>query len=89
MLNDGETVQILKVGYGNFVNKEKVVAITSVDSAPIKRIISEAKEKGLLIDTTKGRKSGSVIIAESGHIILSYMKPEDLQDEFLNKSEDN
>ncbi|MDO5014871.1 MAG: DUF370 domain-containing protein [Clostridia bacterium] len=80
-------MQILKVGYGNFVNKDKVVAIASADSAPIKRIITQAKAKGLLIDTTKGRKTDAVIIAESGHIILSYLKPEDLQKEFSDKSE--
>ncbi len=64
-------MKLINIGFGNLVSEEKIVAIVSPESAPIKRIITEAREKGLLIDATYGRKTKSVIIADSEHIILS------------------
>ena len=71
-------MQLINIGFGNFVSAEKVIAVVAPDSAPIKRIIQDAKEQGMLIDATYGRKTRSVIIAESEHIILSAINPESL-----------
>lgn len=71
-------MKLINIGFGNLVSADKVVAIVSPDSAPIKRIIQDAKEQGLLIDATYGRKTRSVIVAESEHIILSAINPESI-----------
>lgn len=64
-------MKLINVGFGNMVNAQRVVAIVAPDSAPIKRIIQEAKEKGSLIDASFGRKTKTVLVMDSGHIILS------------------
>ena len=71
-------MKLINIGFGKFVSADKVIAVVSPDSAPIKRIIQDAKEQGMLIDATYGRKTRSVIIAESEHIILSAINPESL-----------
>ena len=69
-------MELLNIGYGNVVLADKVIAIVSSESAPIKRIISDAKKDEMLIDATYGRKTRSVIIADSGHVVLSALQPE-------------
>ena len=69
-------MKLLNIGFGNVVSANRVVAIVSPESAPIKRIIQEACENNILIDATYGRKTRAVIIADSGHIILSAVQPE-------------
>lgn len=69
-------MKLLNIGFGNVVSANRVVAIVSPESAPIKRIIQEARENNILIDATYGRKTRAVIIADSGHIILSAVQPE-------------
>ena len=64
-------MKLINIGFGNMVNAQRVIAVISPDSAPIKRIIQEAKEKGLLIDASFGRKTKTVLVMDSGHIILS------------------
>ncbi len=64
-------MKLTNIGFGNIVSSERIVAVISPESAPVKRIITEAREKGLLIDATYGRKTKSVIICDSEHIILS------------------
>lgn len=71
-------MQLINIGFGNLVSAEKIIAVVAPDSAPIKRIVLDAKEQGLLIDATYGRKTRSVIIAESRHIILSAINPESI-----------
>ena len=66
----------IQVGYGNFAAKDRVVAIVGSDTAPIRRVIKEARDRGMLIDSTNGRKTKAVIITESDHIILSATYPE-------------
>ncbi|MEL7570446.1 MAG: extracellular matrix/biofilm biosynthesis regulator RemA family protein [Eubacteriaceae bacterium] len=66
----------LNIGFGNLSNYEKVIAIISPESAPVRRIISEAKKNGNLIDATQGRKTRAVIIMENHDIILSAVMPE-------------
>ena len=74
--------QMISIGYGNFVNAEKVVAVVSNDAAPVKRMIQTAKEQERIIDATHGKKTKSVIVTESNHIILSALLPETLQSRF-------
>ena len=69
-------MKLVNIGFGNMVNASRMVAIVSPESAPIKRMIQECKEKGTLIDATHGRRTRAVIITDSGHIILSAVQPE-------------
>ncbi|MCR4943410.1 MAG: DUF370 domain-containing protein [Clostridium sp.] len=69
-------VKLINVGFGNIVALNRVIAILSPDSSPIKRLIQEAKNKGILINAACGRKTRSVIVIDSGHIILSAIQPE-------------
>mgnify|MGYP002508044747 CR=1 FL=1 len=66
-----DCIQFLNIGYGNMVSANRIIAILSPDSAPIKRIVQETKEKGALIDATYGRKTRSVIMMDTGQIVLS------------------
>ena len=66
----------VSIAYDNFINKERVLLVTAVDSSPIRRLISESKENGMLIDCSQGRKTRSVIFLDSDHIVLSALTPE-------------
>ncbi len=70
------SIKLLNIGFGNMVSANRLVAIVSPESAPIKRIILEARDKGMLIDATYGRRTRAVIITDSEHIILSALQPE-------------
>lgn len=69
-------MQLINIGFGNIVSAERIISIVSPDSAPIKRIVQEAKDGKNAIDATYGRRTRSVIIMDSGHIILSAVQPE-------------
>ena len=69
-------MKLINIGFGNMINANRLVAIVSPDSAPIKRIIQECKERGTLIDATQGRRTRAVIIMDSDHVILSAILPE-------------
>lgn len=69
-------MKLINIGFGNIVPAEKVVAIISPESAPIKRVMHEADEKGKLINATYGRRTRAVIVTSSDHIILSALQPE-------------
>ena len=69
-------MQLINIGFGNMVSSARVIAIVSPESAPIKRIIQEAKDKGTLIDATYGRRTRAVLIMDSDHVILSAIQPE-------------
>ncbi len=69
-------IKLVNIGFGNIVAANRIIAIVSPESAPIKRTISEARESGLLIDATYGRRTRAVIVTDSGHIILSAVQPE-------------
>ena len=73
---EGISVKLINIGFGNIVVASRVIAIVSPESAPIKRIIQDAKERGTLIDATHGRRTRAVIITDSDHIILSYLQSE-------------
>lgn len=66
----------INIGFGSMVSQERVVAIVGPDSAPIRRMTQESRERGMLIDATYGRKTASIFIMDSGHVILSALPPE-------------
>ena len=69
-------MQLINIGFGNIVSANRIIAIVSPESAPIKRIVQEAKEKSTVVDATYGRRTRAVIIMDSGHVILSAVQPE-------------
>ena len=69
-------MKLINIGFGNMVNADKVLAVVSPESAPIKRIVQEAKEKGGLIDATYGRRTQGVLILDNDHLVLSALGPE-------------
>lgn len=69
-------MRLVNIGFGNMVSVGRIIAVVSPDSAPIKRIISDARERGSLIDATYGRRTRAVIVCDSGHVILSAIQPE-------------
>ncbi len=69
-------MKLINIGFGNLVNANRLIAIVSPESAPIKRIIQDSKERGMLIDATQGRRTRAVIITDSDHVILSYLQSE-------------
>ena len=69
---------LIHIGFGNIVNTAKIIAIVSPDSAPIKRLVQNAREKGLAIDATQGRKTKSVLVMENSQVVLSALLPETL-----------
>ncbi|MBW4553893.1 MAG: DUF370 domain-containing protein [Aphanocapsa sp. GSE-SYN-MK-11-07L] len=76
-------IKLINIGFGNIVSANRVIAIVSPESSPIKRIIADAREKGKLVDATYGRRTRAVIIADSGHVILSAIQPETVANRFL------
>lgn len=68
--------QLIHIGFGNIVNSAKIIAIVSPESAPIKRLVQNAKEKGMAIDATQGRKTKSVLVMENSQVVLSALLPE-------------
>ncbi len=69
-------MKLINIGFGNFVSDARIIAIIGPDSAPVKRIVQEAKENAELVDATYGRKTQSVIVMDSGHIVLSALGPD-------------
>ena len=68
--------KLIHIGFGNVVNTEKIIAMVCPDSAPIKRLVQKAKENGMIIDATQGRKTKSVLIMENSQVVLSALLPE-------------
>ena len=69
-------MKLINIGFGNLVSADKLVAVVAPDSAPVKRIVQEAKANGMLIDATCGRKCKAVIVTDSDHVVLSALSPE-------------
>ncbi len=69
-------MQLVNIGFGNIVSASRIVAIVSPESAPIKRLVQEAKDNKIVVDATYGRRTRAVLIMDSGHIILSAVQPE-------------
>ena len=81
-------MKLINIGFGNMVSAYRIIAVVSPESAPIKRIISDAREKGQLIDATYGRRSRAVIITDSDHVILSPVQPETIANRLNTDYED-
>ena len=77
------SIQLLNIGFGNMVSANRVMAIISPESAPIKRMVQDARDKGLLIDATYGRKTRAVLVMDSGQIVLSAIQPETVADRLV------
>jgi len=71
-------MRLVGIGFGNMVNAERIIAVVSPESNPVKRLIATGKENGMLIDATQGRKTKSVILMDSDHIVLSYLNVESI-----------
>jgi regulator of extracellular matrix RemA (YlzA/DUF370 family) len=80
-------VRLINIGFGNLIADSRIVSIVSPESAPIKRIISDARDRGQLVDATFGRRTRAVIITDSGHIILSALQPETVAGRFSGKQD--
>lgn len=74
--------KLINIGYGNVVNSNKIVSVISPESAPIRRLIQNSKDKGEAVDATQGRKTKSVIITDSNYIILSALMPDTIAGRF-------
>ena len=80
-------MKLINIGFGNMVSASRLVAIVSPESAPIKRIIQDARESGTLIDATYGRRTRAVIITDSDHVILSAIQPETVANRIVDYDE--
>ncbi|GKI15568.1 extracellular matrix/biofilm regulator RemA [Allofournierella sp.] len=81
-------MKLINIGFGNMVSAGRLIAIVSPESAPIKRIVQEARDKGSLIDATYGRRTRAVIIMDSDHVILSAVQPETVANRLADDNED-
>lgn len=75
-------MKLINIGFGNAVNSSRILSVVSPDSAPVKRMVQDAKEQKMLIDATQGRRTRAVIITDSNHIILSYLQTEKIMGRF-------
>ena len=81
-------MKLINIGFGNMVSASRLVAIVSPESAPIKRIIQDAKERGTLIEATYGRRTRAVLVMDSEHVILSSVQPETVANRMGDSQED-
>lgn len=82
-------IKLINIGYGNIVSANRIIAIVSSESAPIKRLIQDARENGLLIDATYGRKTRAVIVTDSKHVILTPAQAETIANRFSFKDDNH
>jgi regulator of extracellular matrix RemA (YlzA/DUF370 family) len=80
-------IKLLNIGFGNIVAANRIISIISPESAPIKRIIQESREKGMLIDATYGRRTRAVVVTDSGHVVLSSIQPETVANRLYDDEE--
>ncbi len=78
-------MKLINIGFGNMVAAGRMLAVVSPDSAPIKRVIQEARDRGMLIDASYGRKTRSVILMDTDHVILSAIAPESISERSMDK----
>lgn len=81
--------RLIHIGFGNIVNTEKIIAVVSPESAPIKRLVQNAKEKGTAIDATQGRKTKAVLVMENSQVVLSALLPETIANRAQAESGEN
>ena len=80
-------MKLINIGFGNAVNADRILAVAGPESAPIKRLVQEAKEQKMLIDATQGRKTRAVIITDGNHVILTYLQAETIMARFKDDSD--
>ena len=80
-------MKLINIGFGSMVADERVLAVLEPDSAPIKRLIQEARDRGMLIDASYGRKTKAVILMDTDHVILSSITPETIYARWMDKQE--
>ena len=78
-------MKLINIGFGSMIAAGRVLSVLEPESAPIKRVVQEAKERGMLIDASYGRKTKAVILMDTDHVILSAVQPETLQARWLGK----
>lgn len=71
-------MKLINIGFGNMVSPTRLIAVVSPESAPVKRIAQEARERGMLVDASFGRRTQSVLVMDSGHVVLSALLPEEI-----------
>lgn len=82
------SIKLINIGYGNIVSANRIISIVSPESAPIKRIIQDARDAQLLIDATFGRRTRAVLIMDSGHVVLAAVQPETVAGRLADKSDE-
>ena len=80
-------MKLINIGFGSMVAANRVLAIVAPDSAPIKRVVQEARDRGMLIDASYGRKTRSVLLMDTDHVILSALTPETVHDRWTDKNQ--
>lgn len=82
-------IKLINIGFGNIVAANRVISIVSPESAPIKRVIQDARDRGMLIDATYGRRTRAVIITDSDHVVLSAVQPETVAQRLDNEEDED
>ncbi len=80
-------MKLINIGFGSMISAARVLAIVAPDSAPIKRVVQEARERGMLIDASYGRKTKAVVLMDTDHVILSAISPEAISARWMDKQE--
>ncbi|MGD6803620.1 DUF370 domain-containing protein [Rossellomorea vietnamensis] len=81
------SIKLINIGFGNIVSANRIISIVSPESAPIKRLIQDARDRGTLVDATYGRRTRAVIITDSDHVILSAVQPETVAARLTDKDD--
>ena len=79
------TERLINIGYGNYIPASRIVAIVSPTASPMKRLRDDARQSGRLIDATQGRKTRSIIVTDSNHVILSSLQPDTMSQRYLEE----
>ena len=82
-------MKLINIGFGNMVSAGRLIAIVSPESAPIKRMVQEARDRGVLVDATYGRRTRAVLVTDSDHVILSAVQPETVANRLSDREEDD
>ncbi|AJD90943.1 MULTISPECIES: extracellular matrix/biofilm regulator RemA [Jeotgalibacillus] len=81
------SIKLINIGFGNIVSANRIITIISPESAPVKRLVQDARERGTLIDATYGRRTRAVMIMDSDHVILVAVQPETVASRFTDKDD--
>ena len=82
-------MKLVNIGFGNMINPARLITVVSPDSAPVKRVVREARERGVLIDATYGRRARAVLVMDSDHVVLSALQPETVANRVAGSAEEN